>query len=222
MAVIESCVETTPEHFENIYAEAAGVPGHIPWDRGRPHPALVNWLNAVAPSLIRCGARVAVVGCGLGHDARELMRRGYDVTAFDCSATAIEWAQRLDPAHAHSYVVADLFALPPRWRHRFDLVVEIHTVQSLRPNLRTGAVRAIGELLSLHGRLLVICRACLEPVTSAEGPPWPLTEFELRQIAALSGLVADGDISSFDDDQDPAVLRMRALFERAKAVSVQA
>ncbi len=128
-------------------------------------------------------------------------------------------AQRLDSAHAHCYAVADLFALPPRWRHRYDLVVEIHTIQALRPNLRPRAVRAIGELLSLHGRVLVICRAGLEPAAPDAGPPWPLTEFELREVAALSGLVPDGDISSFHDDQDPTVLRMRALFKRATSES---
>ena len=95
--------------FEAIYGEAAGDTTRVPWAHGQPHPALVTWLNAVAPSLIRCGSRVAVVGCGLGDDAVELTHRGYDVTAFDVSPTAIEWARRRHPEIARDLHVADLF-----------------------------------------------------------------------------------------------------------------
>ena len=75
--------------YESVYADALGDPGRIPWPSRRASPAVVNWLNAAAPTLVRCGARVAVAGCGLGHDAREVIRRGYEVTAFDISAAAI-------------------------------------------------------------------------------------------------------------------------------------
>jgi SAM-dependent methyltransferase len=206
---------TPPESFETIYAEARGDRSAIPWDDGRPSPALVNWLNAVAPSVVRCGARVAVVGCGLGDDARELMRRGYDVTAFDCSGTAVEWARRLDPANASSYVQANLFEPPVRWRHRFDLVIEIATIQALHPELRLGAVSAIADLLSPRGHLLVICRGAEEPVDVECGPPWALTVRELEEATALAGLAPDGPISSFEDDGTPPVMRIRAIFRRA-------
>ena len=56
--------------FEAIYATAGGDASRIPWSDGIPNPALVTWLDTVGPSLVRCGARVAVVGCGLGEDAR--------------------------------------------------------------------------------------------------------------------------------------------------------
>lgn len=203
------------ERFESVYAEAQGDPSRIPWAHLRPNPALVNWLNAVAPSLIRCGARVLVVGCGLGDDARELLRRGYDVTAFDCSATAIEWARQRDPEHAHYYVQADLFQPQPRWRHRFDLVVEINTIQSLPPDLQPGAMSAIADLASPRGYVLAICRAATtQAVAPEDGPPWPLTEAQLLEYAALAGLKPVEPVSVFEDDQTPPVMRMRALFSR--------
>jgi SAM-dependent methyltransferase len=201
--------------FETIYADANRDSTLIPWSDGRPRPALVNWLNAVAPSLVRCGARVAVVGCGLGEDARELIRRGYDVTAFDCSETAITWARELDPANAHCYHVADLFDPPARWRRRFDLVVEINTIQALPPERRDSTVHAISGMLSPRGHLLVICRHSDEGVPIDSGPPWAVTEAELESATTLAGLVVDGSLSVFSDDETPPISRMRAVFRRA-------
>jgi SAM-dependent methyltransferase len=211
-------LRTSAEHFEAIYAEAQGDIAAIPWADGHPSPSLVNWLNAVAPSLVRCGGRVAVVGCGLGEDARELISRGYDVLAFDCSETAITWARSLDPEHAASYAVADVFNLPSRWWHRFDLVVEINTLQAMSPELPDGsrldAVACMAKLLARHGHLLVICRAASTPVTADEGPPWPIPCDELRRAASDAGLVEAVPISVFDDDEAPPVRRMRAVFRR--------
>lgn len=203
-------------HFEAMYAEAAGDASVIPWADQRPHPALVTWLNIVAPSLLRCGSRVCVVGCGLGDDARELMRRGYDVAAFDCSASAVKWAQSIDPVNHAAYVQADIFDLPQRWRHRFDLVVEINTLQSLLREQREQAFTSIAELVSRHGHMLVICRECARPVTVDDGPPWALTQEELSGLAESAGMVISS-LASFVDDEDPAapVQRMRALLDRA-------
>lgn len=201
--------------FETVYADAAGDATCIPWDAGRASPSLVNWLNAVAPSLVRCGARVAVVGCGLGHDARALINRGYEVTAFDCSPSAIEWAQRLDPAHAHCYVEADLFEPPSRWRHRFDLVVENETIGALPAELHASAFAAITELLAQHGHLLVIAQGRDEAAGDDDG----LTERDLLEAAAVAGLAPIGapgsQVASFLDDEEPPVRRLRALFRRA-------
>lgn len=206
---------TTVEYFETIYAEARGDASAVPWADGRPNPALVNWLNAVAPSLIRCGGRVAVVGCGLGDDARELLARGYEVTAFDCSETAVNWARKLDPNNASCYHVADVFNPPSRWHHRFDLVVEINTLQSLQPDAhRLEALQPLSNLLARQGRLLVICRAANERVDVEDGPPWPLTEQELLNAAGEAGLEPDGEVSQFEDDETPPVLRMRVLLQR--------
>ncbi len=204
---------TTSEYFDAIYAAAGGDPQRLPWARpgSGASPAFVNWLNAAAPSLVRCGARVAVAGCGPGFDAREAMRRGYEVVGFDCSRTAVAWARRLDPDRSASYVQADLFDPPARWIHRFDLVAEIDNVQSLTPDLHAEAIESLANLMAPHGRLLMICRAADEPVGLEGGPPWPPTEQELLQAASAAGLVAES-LSTFDDDD--GVLRIRAIFRR--------
>jgi SAM-dependent methyltransferase len=201
--------------FERVYADAAGDAAAVPWSDGRPHPALVVWLNAVAPSIIRCGARVAVVGCGLGEDAREMIRRGYETTAFDCAPTAVAWERHLDPDNAGRYHEADLFDPPSRWRHRFDLVVEINTLQAIDPGRRESAVRSLTDLVAPHGRVLVICRAAAESGALVDGPPWPLAPEELVAAFAQTGMAPDGPITPFLDAEDPPVLRLRALFSHA-------
>lgn len=214
MTTITQPLQTTVDYFESVYAEAAGDPGRVPWSEGHASDALINWLNAVAPSLIRCGGRVAVVGCGLGEDARELIRRGYEVTAFDCSDSAVAWARRQDSRNVDCYQQADLFEPPARWRHRFDLVVEVKNLQWLASDLRPGAMSAIADLMSPHGRLLVICRGAAAPVAAEDGPPWPLTEVELLEATALAGLEPDDAPCGFTDDETGAAW-IRALFRRS-------
>ena len=191
---------TSVDYFETIYAEAAGDPAMLPWGERRANPVLVDWLNTAAPSLVRCGARVAMVGCGLGADAREVLRRGYEVTGFDCSETAIRWARTLDPENVAGYVQADLFN------------PEVHNVDSLTPDRHRPAMAALSKLLTPHGRLLVICRTAKDPIASGDGPPWPLTESVLLEVTAEAGLEPEGPIRAFGDEGDP---RSRAVFMRA-------
>ncbi|HMN97510.1 MAG TPA: methyltransferase domain-containing protein [Phycisphaerales bacterium] len=204
------------DRFESMYAEAeaSGDRTLIPWDHDRPNPLLVQWLDHDAAGVVRCGARVAVVGCGLGHDARELIRRGFEVTAFDISPTAIQWAKRIDPEAAESFFRADLFAPPPRWVHRFDLVVEVHTLQALPPETRSTTMSALARITAMNAALLVICRATDVPARHEEGPPWPLTPDELLGLASGAGLRA-ATFDVVDRAEGSAHSRIRALLTRA-------
>lgn len=201
------------DDFESVYADAHGDAARLPWPSRRASPAVVNWLNAMAPSLVRCGARVAVPACGLGHDAREVLRRGYEVVAFDVSPTAIRWARELDPDHAAGYVQADLFKVPARWIRRFDLVVDGNNLQSFPAERRTEVLGALAALLAPHGHLLVVCAAVPEEGALDDGPPWPLTERRLREAAASARLALVGPPACFSDDEGR--LRLRAVFRRA-------
>ncbi len=211
---VTSSVTTDAGWFSQIYQQAGGDPAHLPWRTGSPATALVNWLNAVAPSMVRCGSRVCVIGCGLGDDARELMHRGYDVTAFDCCDCVIDEAKHADPNNASSYVQADLLKPPGRWRHRFDLVVEVNNLCWWSPDLRLAMMSATADLLSMHGRLLVVSPAC-EFGEASDGPPWPLTESDLLEATGLAGLVPIEPVSVFSDEQSSSQLLMRGTFRRA-------
>lgn len=202
--------------FDEIYRTADGDPGRVPWARHGPSPCLVAWLNAVAPSFVRPGGRVCVVGCGLGHDAVELINRGYDVSAFDISPTAIEWARRLHPDHADRFFVADACDPPPRLRCRADLVVEINTLQSVPPKQRVSMAQCMANLLGPHGSLLVIClgRDADEPAPDADTPPHPISPPELTSLMQQAGLQLSGNLDEFDDDETPPKRRLRVAFRR--------
>lgn len=199
--------------FDDLYRSAGQETVRIPWADGRPNPAMVAWLNAEAPGLLRPGATVAVVGCGLGDDAAELEARGYDVLGFDVSPRAVEWARQLHPTLGERLIVADLLELPPRLLRRFDLVVEIYTLQSLHPDLRPAAAAAVASLARPRGAVLAICRGRDES-EPLEGPPFPLTVRELTELMQAQGLAPAHAIDDFLDDQAPPQRRLRGLFRR--------
>jgi len=170
--------------FEEIYLRAGPDFGAIPWAALAPHPALVTWLDAghaaaTGDTPAGPGRSALIVGCGLGDDAEEAARRGYRVTAFDLSPTAIRDCRERFPGSTVEYQVADLFQLPARWQLAFGLVVEVRTLQSLPPARRAAAAAAIAATVRPGGWLFVHClgRADGEPVT---GRPWPVSRHELR------------------------------------------
>ena len=166
--------------FEEIYARACGDFAAVPWATLEAHPVLLAWLDEQPTAR---GRRALVVGCGLGDDAEGLAARGWEVTAFDLSPTAIAWCRRRFPDSAVDYQVRDLFALPEAWLGRFDLVVEINTLQSLPPPTRAAAAEAIAATIRPGGRVFVRCLA-----SSAEhavgSRPWPVSRAELGRFVA--------------------------------------
>lgn len=203
--------------FNAIYEQARGQTGLVPWAHSGANPFMIAWMNKVAPGLVRPGARVVVVGCGLGNDAAELACRGYDVTGFDIAPAAIDWARREHPEMADAFVVADAFDPLPRLQRRFDLVVECCTIQSIPPRMRADLVKGISSLLCPHGVMLAVCRGRQEgvPLESFDVPPYPLTAPELDGLMRDAGLAPIHPTCAFDDDCDPPVKRVRGAFKRA-------
>lgn len=198
--------------FEQVYAGAARGEIDVPWFDGEPYDGLVTL--AEETPLVGNGQPALVVGCGLGDDAEYVARRGYAVTAFDLSPTAIENCRARFPDSTVDYRVLDLFEAPEDWRGRFELVVEIYTVQAMPPHLHAAGYARILEWVA-RGGLLALCargRAADVPLTVEMGPPWPLSEPELRAAEALGF-----EFLRFDhllEEGDPPVRRMRALARR--------
>jgi SAM-dependent methyltransferase len=162
--------------FEDLYARAGDDLAAVPWASLAPHPALVAWLDQQH----RCPAAAAlVIGCGYGDDAEELSRRGYRVTAFDISSTAIAKCRQRFPDSAVDYRVVSLFRLPETWREAFHLVVEIRTLQSLALDRRADAVRAIAQTVAPGGIVWLrsFGRGDQDPI--GDRRPWPVSRREL-------------------------------------------
>lgn len=195
--------------FDRLYAQANEGEATVPWDHEAPQQLLVDWVDE--HGVTGNGRRALVIGTGLGRDAEYLAGLGFDTTAFDVSATAVETARQRHAESSVDYRVADLLNPPDEWVHGFDFVFESLTVQSLPEPPRHEAISRVRELLRPGGTLLVVANA-RDAEQEAEGPPWPLTPAEV-------GLFADDDVTvvtqeRITDTNDPAIQRWRMVYQR--------
>ncbi len=163
--------------FEKVYATASGDADAVPWAMERPNPYLLEWLNDT--NTRGDGTSALVIGCGLGDDAEALAQQGFDVTAFDISETAIAWCRQRFPNSSVNYHVCDLFACEGSWKKAFDFVFESRTVQSLPLKLRHATMGIVSEFVADEGTLLVVANR-RETDAEPDGPPWPLSDSELK------------------------------------------
>lgn len=196
--------------FERLYREADRGEAVVPWDRGGPHPLLVQW---AAQSTLSAG-RALVVGAGPGSDAEFVAGLGLATVAFDVSPTAVRAARERFPGSAVEYVVADLLDPPADWVGAFDLVVESLTVQSMPRSARAAATANVGSFVAPGGTLVVIAFAADGRVGAeiGDGPPWPLTMADIDAFGAR-GLRPAG-IELVRNLTDPAAARWLAEFGR--------
>ena len=195
--------------FEALYSAAEGDEDIIPWADMHPNPSLVDWLDS--NDVHGNGKKALKIGCGLGDDVEILVGRGFDVTAFDISASAIDWCRKRFPHSKVNYSIQDLFESPPSWDRAFDFVLEVYTLQVLPPELRTKAIELIARYTATGGTLLVICRG-REPRDDPGQMPWPVMRNELK-LFEQQGL-QEVSFEDFLDDENPPVRRFRAVYQR--------
>jgi SAM-dependent methyltransferase len=194
--------------FEELYASAEFDPERIPWADLSPNRHLINWLET--HPTIGSDRRTLVVGCGLGDDAEALSTRGFQVTAFDLSPTAIAWCRRRFPTSSVDYQPANVLQPPSDWNRRFEFIVEISTLQVLPPLLRVTAIDNIASMLAPGGDLLVICRG-RGPEDDQGAIPWPLTRQDLARFRERS-LIEVSFEDFVDDEDDPPARRFRVQY----------
>jgi len=160
------------------------------------------------------GSQALVVGCGGGDDASYLDAQGWRVTAFDIAPTAVAWAERRFADRNISWVVADATNPPDAWLNRFDLIVEIYTLQTLPAPLRKQLLERISACLAPGGSLIIICRGRDEDAPEGE-LPWELTWNELDgPLTPALDRIASDDLL---DDEMPPQRRFRAVYRRPLA-----
>ena len=147
------------------------------WEVGEPAPPLVRILSGEPPA--PTGGKVAVIGCGRGHDARLFARHGYQVWGFDFTEYAIREARRLaeeEGLDVH-FEERDVFRLPDEYTGSFDLVWEYTSYCAIDPARRDEYISAIREIIAPEGALLALFYPVRE---GTDGPPFPTTEEEIR------------------------------------------
>lgn len=196
--------------FEVLYSQANKDEKLIPWADMRPNHNLVQWLDD--HNIQNPGKTALVIGCGLGDDAEELSKRGFNVTAFDISPSAIEWCKQRFPDSLVNYQVADLLNPSSEWDQSFDFILESYTLQSLPTAVSNQAIDIIANFLSAQGTLLIICRG-RNPEEKLEKVPYPLTKNDLMKFVDL-GLSLVNFEDYFDHLDPQPTRRFRITFTK--------
>ncbi|MDI1243713.1 MAG: class I SAM-dependent methyltransferase [bacterium] len=206
--------------FEELYREAAGDNEKIPWADLEPNRFLRTW--AEKTGLRGDGRTALVVGCGLGDDAVYLDELGFEVTGFDISSTAIEWARRLHAARDIEFEVADLFSPPLGWTVKnpvatapgsdknpvttdrgFDFVLEVYTIQPLPIDMRERVMDSIAAFVAPGGELVVVTRG-REDDEEVVKVPWPVSRKELSRFEENGLVQTHFEVMPDETDDEPA------------------
>jgi SAM-dependent methyltransferase len=185
--------------FDALYKKASGDNTQIPWADLEPNRFLQAWAESV--ELQGNGRSALVVGCGLGDDAKFLDDRGFKVTAFDISETAIEWAKKLHAETDIHFVTADLFAPFRSWLGAFDFVLEVYTIQPLPLEIRPKVIDAIASFVAPGGELVVVTRGREDDEEPLE-LPWALSRKDLSQFQS-NGLTQTTFETMPGDEDEP-------------------
>lgn len=196
--------------FDELYKQAGGDIDAIPWADLEPNRFLVEWDGGTLSD--GAGKKALVVGCGLGDEAKYLADRGFEVTAFDISPKAIEWAKRVHEAKNIEFLVADMFDPPAEWDRAFDLVVEVYTIQALPIGLREKSIRSISSFVALGGELVVVQRLRADNISDPDGPPWALSRAELKMFVDQG--LKEVEFETFFGDEEEPIERFVSLYWR--------
>lgn len=163
------------KEWQRVYAEEG-----TPWDMGMATPALGEVLGWAREAGLSEGARIVVPCCGLGHDAAELARQGYRVSALDIVPEAIAEARERHGA-AVDWRCADWFdPAEARFQACFD-----HTAfVAFPPERRSSFAEACARHLEPGGLWFGVF---FHTVREPDQRPWAVQAAELRGVAEVAG-----------------------------------
>ena len=186
--------------FEALYKEADGDNNRISWADLEPNSYFRTW--AEKTGLKGDGRSALVVGCGLGDDAKYLHDLGFEVTAFDISPTAVEWAMKLYGDYDITFEVMDLFQPFPAWLGASDFVLEIYTIQPLPLEMRPDVIDAVAAFVAEKGSLVVVTRG-REDDEEPDQMPWPLSRGDLSRFEENGLTQTDFVVIEAEDEEEP-------------------
>lgn len=165
--------KSEPKFWEQCYAS-----DQTGWDRGAVHPALRHWLQT--EQLPTC--RIAVPGCGNGHEVVALAQAQFDVTAIDFAAEPLrrldEKLKSIGTTSSNARLVqADVLEFSPPIR--FDAVYEQTCLCAIETSQRKAYEKKLFEWLLEGGTLYVLF---LQTANASGQPPFHCDLGDMKQL----------------------------------------
>lgn len=154
--------------MEKVDWDQRYVDSNTPWDSGTPSEVLTAFLEE---GLVKPG-RALELGCGTGTNAIFLAQRGFEVTAVDLSAVAINKAkEKAKQAGCNvNFVQADVTALPDVGAP-FPFVFDRGTYHVVRGINLEGLQKTLSQVVAPGGYYLVLVGNANEDAPPEQGPP---------------------------------------------------
>ena len=185
--------------------EAAYQAGDTPWDKGRAHPALLDWL-----SRNRLTGLILVPGSGAGHDVRALAADpAASVVGLDLAPSAKVIAESFPKAGNETYLTGDFLSGFPLAAGSFDAIFEHTCFCAIPPARRPDYVRAAAKSIKTGGLFLAIFYR--NPTDRAEpGPPFGCQMEEADALFEKEFLLVDErtNVPTFEGRENREVLRL--------------
>ncbi len=144
-----------------------------PWDRGGVPERFQHFVSRAERPYV-----TLIPGCGTGYEVACLSEAGWDVTAIDFSAAAVDAARQALKRWAQRVVQADFFEfVPPR---PVELIYERAFLCALPPRMREAIVARWAELLQPGGLLA----GFFFFDDASKGPPFGIMPAELNALLA--------------------------------------
>ncbi len=185
--------------------EASYQAGETPWDKGKPHPALVDWL-----SRNRLTGLILVPGSGAGHDVRALAADPEaKVVGIDIAPSAKVLAERFEKQGNETYLTGDFLSGFPPIEDSFDAVFEHTCLCAIPPERRGDYARSVSRSIKPGGLFLAV----IYRNPSDRGEPGPPFGCSMDEVDALFGnefeLIEESTgIPTFEGREDREVLRL--------------
>jgi SAM-dependent methyltransferase len=160
------------DDWNRIYEEEP----HPRWDMDGPTPLIEELLSEALPAP---GARIAVPGCGFGHDAAELAQRGFEVDAFDIAPLAIEGA-RVRHGEAVGWHLQDWFTQS----QTFDAVFDHTCFVAMEPLRHADYAQAVRRALVPGGLWL---GAAFHDTGDRTSPPFAIAREAMGDLIRTAG-----------------------------------
>ncbi len=172
--------------WEKFYKETPA--SLIPWESGKPDEQLVKLVKS---GVIRKGAKVLDLGCGLGTQTVYLAENGFDATGIDISETAVSKAKKLaeDKGVKARFVVGDAVKMPFE-DDTFDFVYDRGCLHHLEPEKRELYVSELKRVFSPGGFFSLLVFADIIP--PKEGEKLFLSDFKIIQTNPVLLRFPDG------------------------------